>query len=246
MLGTDLMTSVSVLQPFLAKLEKNSVLSDEDRATVLALPHTVRHVPSGQTLVHEAGEPTQCFAVITGIVGRVKVLPDGSRQIVSVHVAGEGIDLHKFVSPEASHSVVSLARAQVAVFRVRDLERLFDRPSLRAAIWREILFDAAIQREWTLNVGRRNARTRLAHFMCEMGWRLTNSGVGPDDSYVINLTQEHLADIAGLTTVHVNRTLQSLKEQGAIGRTARPLSVPNPALLKTIAAFEDSYLHVAA
>ena len=239
------MTSTSVLQPFLAKLEKNSTFTDQDRAAVLALPHTVRHLSPGQTLAHERGEPTHCFTVISGIVGRAKVLPDGSRQIVSVHIAGEGIDLHKFVSSEASHSVASLTRAQVAVVRVRDLEQLFDRPDLRAAVWREILFDAAIQREWTLNVGRRNARTRLAHFMCELGWRLSNSGVGRDDSYVINLTQDHLADITGLTSVHVNRTLQSLKADGAIGRSARPVSVPNPAVLKTIAGFEDSYLHVA-
>ncbi len=81
--------------------------------------------------------------------------------------------------------------------------------------------------------------------MCELGWRLSNSGVGRDDSYVINLTQDHLADITGLTSVHVNRTLQSLKADGAIGRSARPVSVPNPAVLKTIAGFEDSYLHVA-
>ena len=239
------MTSVSVLQPFLAKLEKRAVLEPEDRAAVLALPHTVRGLPRGHSLSHQHGDPSVCFAAYSGIVGRTKQLAGGTRQIISVHMAGEGVDLHKVISAEATHGIIALTDAEVASIGATALRALLDRPGLRAAILREIVYDGAIQREWTVNVGRRDARTRLAHFMCEMGWRMNEAGIGTADKIMIPLTQEQLADITGLTPVHVNRTLQGLKKDGTMNRTAYPLTVTNPEALRTVGDFDDRYLQMA-
>jgi CRP-like cAMP-binding protein len=236
------MTSISALQPFLTKLEKLAVLGPEDRAAILALPHTVRRSPRGHALAHQDGDPSLCFAVLSGIVGRTKLLADGTRQIISVHLAGEGVDLHKAVSAEATHGVIALTDAEVAVIGASALGALLDRPQIRAAVMREIVHDGAIQREWTVNVGRRNARCRLAHFLCEMGWRMEAAGIGTADDFVIPLTQEHLADITGLTTVHVNRTLQGLRAEGTMARSTRPLTVIDPQALIAAANFDDKYL----
>jgi CRP-like cAMP-binding protein len=237
------MTLASALQPFLAKLERAAALDFEDRAAVLALPHSLRDLPRGHSPAEPDGDPAVCFAMISGIVGRTKILPDGTRQIISVHIAGEGVDLHKAILAEATHGIVALTQAQVAVVRAPALQALLDRPGIRAAVLREIVYDGAVQREWTVNVGRRNARTRLAHFMCEMGWRMTEAGIGTAGQIKIPLTQEQLADITGLTPVHVNRTLQGLRSEGTLSRTTRPLTVTDPGAL--IARFDDAYLQMA-
>jgi CRP-like cAMP-binding protein len=235
----------SLLQPFLTKLEKTAPLGCEDRAAVLALPHTLRDLPRGHSLSEPDGDPTLCFAMVSGIVGRTKVLSDGTRQIISVHVTGEGVDLHKAILPEASHGLIALTNAKVAIIKAPALHELLDRTGIRAAVLREIVFDGAVQREWTLNVGRRNARTRLAHFICEMGWRMQEAGLGTASKFSIPLSQEQLADITGLTPVHVNRTLQGLRCDGAMGQTRRPLTVANPEALIAVAKFDDSYLRMA-
>jgi CRP-like cAMP-binding protein len=202
-------------------------------------------LPRGHSLAFQDGDSSQCFAVSSGIVGRAKLLADGSRQIISVHLTGEGVDLHKAISAEASHGIVALTEAEVAVIAAPALEALLDRPVIRAAILRQIVLDGAIQREWTVNVGRRNARTRLAHFMCEMGWRMDKAGVGPADQFMIPLTQEQLADITGLTPVHVNRTLQALRKEGTMERGVRPLTVTNTEALISAGGFNDRYLQMA-
>jgi CRP-like cAMP-binding protein len=239
------MTSSSFLQPFLAKLDKNALLGSDDRAAVLALPHTVRRLPRGHSLAHEEGDRSLCFAVFSGIVGRTKLLPDGTRQIISVHVTGEGVDLHKVVSAEATHGIIALTEAEVAVVGAPALQALLDRPGIRDAVLREIVLDGAIQREWTVNVGRRDARTRLAHFLCEMGWRMNEAGVGTADKFMIPLTQEQLADITGLTPVHVNRTLQALRKEGTMEPIARPLTVTDTKTLIAVGDFDDRYLQMA-
>jgi CRP-like cAMP-binding protein len=245
MLRINLMTPNSVLQPFLAKLIKNAVLGREDCAAILALAHKVRHLPRGHALAHQDDDPSLCFAVLSGIVGRTKLLPDGARQIISVHMAGEGVDLHKAIAAEATHGIIALTEAEVAVLESSALEALLDRPGIRAAVLREIVHDGAIQREWTVNVGRRNARTRLAHFLCEMGWRMHEAGIGTADKFMIPLTQEQLADITGLTPVHVNRTLQVLRQEGTMEPKARVLTVTDPEALIAVANFDGKYLQMA-
>lgn len=162
-----------------------------------------------------------------------------------MHLAGEGVDLHKAVSAEATHGIIALTDAEVAAIRASAVETLLQRPAVRAALMREIVLDGAIQREWTLNVGRRNARTRLAHFLCEMGWRMEDAGLGTCDSFRIPLSQELLADITGLTPIHVNRTIQGLRAEGVIDSIVRPLTVTNPEALTAVAEFDNRYLRVA-
>ena len=76
------------------------------------------------------------------------------------------------------------------------------------------MVDAGILAEWVVNVGRRDARTRIAHLLCETAVRM---GVAPAEGEIIfpfPVTQTQLADATGLTAVHVNRTLQGMRGDG--------------------------------
>ncbi len=103
---------------------------------------------------------------------------------------------------------------------------MLDHPRLKQALFWDQLVTVSVQREWTLNVGHRTAYERIAHLLCEMIFRLRAVGLSDGKSCDFPLTQVDLADATGLTSVHVNRTLQELRREGLIELHGRKLAVP--------------------
>jgi CRP-like cAMP-binding protein len=128
---------------------------------------------------------------------------------------------------------------------MRDLQAAVEAsPSLHRAITRRILVEASIFREWVLNVGRRDARSRMAHLLCEFAIRLRVAEMTGDHAYELPITQEQFADAVGLTSVHVNRTLRSLEADGFVVRDRRSIFIPSWKRLAEIADFNERYLHL--
>jgi CRP-like cAMP-binding protein len=226
-------------------LELRSALSPEDRAAVLNLPHTVRVLEAGTYTIREADRPEHCVVLVSGFAYRQKLTGDGSRQIVALHIPGDAMDFQNLFLDVSDHSIQTLTRANVASIMIRDLQALArDRPSVGHAILVKILVEASIFREWVLNVGRRDARVRLAHLLCELGVRLDAEGLASDYGYELPMTQEQLADAVGLTPVHVNRTLKALQNEGLIVRSKRAISFPDWKALRLVGDFNQRYLHL--
>jgi CRP-like cAMP-binding protein len=144
------------------------------------------------------------------------------------------------------HNAQALTCVEVAVIPAQAIgELLNSRPSVARALWIETLIHASIQREWTVNVGRRDARTRIAHLLCELGIRQEAAGLADRDRYVLPLTQEQLADATGLTAVHVNRVLQGLAGDGLITREKRSLTMRDWHRLADTGQFTPDYLQPA-
>jgi CRP-like cAMP-binding protein len=121
----------------------------------------------------------------------------------------------------------------------------FERPEIGRAMWLDTLVDGSIFREWIANVGRRDARTRLAHLLCEFGMRLQHAGLGEETSYTLPMTQEQLGDATGLTSVHVNRTIKSLEAEGLIERVSpRSITIGDWKKLAGVGDFDSGYLHM--
>ena len=190
---------------------------------------------------------SECCVLVSGYACRHKVAKDGGRQIVSFHVAGDVLDVQHLWLESADHNVQVITDADVAFVPVRALRQLVEeRPSIGVALWRDSLLDASVFREWVLNVGRRDARTRIAHMLCEFVARSEAAGLGCPSEQVIPMTQEHIGDATGLTSVHVNRMLRTLREEGAVQGSGRGLQVADWQRLKRIAEFQADYLHLAA
>jgi CRP-like cAMP-binding protein len=112
-------------------------------------------------------------------------------------------------------------------------------------MWIDTLVDSAIFREWIMKVGRRDARTRLAHLFCEFSLRLKLAGLGQYTDYELPMTQEQLADATGLTPVHVNRTIKTLEGDGLINRSsARSIEIGDWRKLAKVGDFDSTYLHL--
>jgi CRP-like cAMP-binding protein len=106
--------------------------------------------------------------------------------------------------------------------------------------------DASIVSEWVVNIGRREAKARLAHLICEMATRVGVTGTRNDFQFDFAITQSQLAEATALTPVHVNRTLKSLTADGLLEWKHRAVHVFNWQGLVEIGEFDPAYLHLHA
>jgi CRP-like cAMP-binding protein len=234
------------LSPLVRKLEQFVRLSSADRAFLTrAASERLRKFGPRVDIVREGERPKDVQLVVAGWACRYKQLEDGRRQVVSFFLPGDICDLNVFILREMDHSIGSITDVAIA-----DLSRDFFEeisagyPRIVTALWWESLVDAAIQREWTLNLGQRTALERMAHLLCEMFFRLRLAGLTNGDSCDFPLTQADLADASGLSKVHVNRTLQELRSANLIVLKGRTLVVPDLRRLMDAGLFNANYLHM--
>jgi CRP-like cAMP-binding protein len=237
--------SVHPLDLLVRKLQQHHELSAEDCDAVRALPHKLRLVEPATYLVREGERPRICTVLCTGFAFRQKLTGDGARQIIALHIPGEALDFQNLHLDVSDHNVQMLTRGKVADIPVPAVQEIAERrPNVGHAILVTTLVEASIFREWVLNVGRRDARSRLAHLLCEFAVRLEEQGLSEDQGYELPMTQEQLADATGLTAVHVNRVLKSLDADGLIARNRRNISFPDWRALRDEADFNTRYLHL--
>jgi CRP-like cAMP-binding protein len=234
-----------VVPPLQLKLEAFVKLSREDRSAVERLSRSQRDVAARRDLIREGDQPRYVHLVLDGWACRYKTLPDGRRQIVAFFLPGDFCDLNVYILREMDHSVGAITKLRIADISREDMDALTEsHPRITQALWWHELVSAAIQREWTLNLGQRSAFERIAHLMVELFLRLEVVGLTKGDSCDFPLTQNDIADATGLTAVHVNRTLQELRRAGLIVLQGRSLTIPDMAALKNVALFNANYLHL--
>ena len=117
-------------------------------------------------------------------------------------------------------------------------------PRITQALWWDALVSMAIQREWTVNLGQRDALERVAHLLCELFIRLRSAGLTRGHSCTFPLTQAELADATGMSTVHVNRVLQQMRADGLVHTKGTVLTIPDWEALKMVGDFDPIYLHL--
>jgi CRP-like cAMP-binding protein len=239
------MMSEPTLQLMLARLDRLSALEAGDRAAILALPHTLRTIGPDAYIIRQGEAAANSCLLRAGFVQRHKIIASGGRQIVSIHMTGDMVNLQNSLLGTADHSVQALTTANVAFIPGQEIIALAARrPAVAKAMWLDTLIDGSIFREWITNVGRRDARARTAHVLCEFAVRQEAAGLGPLRKYELPMSQEELGDALGLTAVHVNRTLKDLERSGLIEREKRSVTIADWDALRRTAGFDPAYLHL--
>jgi CRP-like cAMP-binding protein len=233
------------LERMVRKFERRAPLSAGDRAALLALPFRLQKIEAGKYIVREGSSPSNSALLVSGFAIRQKGTSNGARQIVSVHIPGDFVDLEGALLNKADHNIQALTRCELALVPVEAIRALAaEHPVIGRAMWVDTLVDGSIFREWVLNVGRRDARERIAHLLCELSRRLDVAGLASADGYELPMTQEQIADATGLTSVHVNRTLKSMDAEGLVERNRRHIRIPDWERLRDVAGFNELYLHI--
>lgn len=220
-------------------------LAAEDHALFARLAgRHIREVSPRRDLISEGERPRGVIWILDGWASIYKQLASGRRQVTSFLIPGDLADANVFILREMDHSVGAVTRVRYAEIAPADFETLIDAsPRIARALWKHSLVTASIAREWVLNVGQRTAYQRLAHLLCELVVKLDAAGLA-STGYDWPLTQIDLADATGLTSVHVNRTLQQLRQDGLIRLQGRRLAVPDLAALMRVGLFTPNYLHL--
>jgi len=228
---------------FIRKLLNRSRLSTLDQQALATLPFKIHSIDPGTRILHEGDRATICPILLDGFVYRYKVAADGGRQIVALKVPGDALDFQSAYLHVADHDIRALTPAVLANVPLRAIEALADeRSAIARALLVDTILEGSISREWLLNIGRRNAEARLAHLLCELYYRIDEIAGTALEDYEVPITQEQLADLLGLTPVHINRMLKRLDAKGAI-QSGRRIRIANLAALEQISDFSDIYLH---
>jgi CRP-like cAMP-binding protein len=231
------------LQRFLDRLTCRSVLSDEEQQAVLNLPGRIEHVQSNRDFVALGTTVDHACLIVAGLVGRFGQTSDGRRQITAIHIPGDMADLHSVVQPAPTSALQALSNATIIrVPHVAIRGATVSYPALAEALWRDSMVDAAILAQWVVNVGRRDAQTRMAHLLCEMAIRMQAAPAEGEVTFPFAVTQAQLADATGLTSVHVNRTLQAMRRTGLAEVSKHSVCIPDWEALTAAGEFEAGYL----
>lgn len=227
------------------KLGAFTRLSEDDREALAHVIASVRTIETRRDLIAEGDRPRHVHVVLDGWACAYKTLPDGKRQILAFFVAGDFCDVNVYVLKQMDYSIGAVTRLRAATISAEEMSALtVERPRLTQALWWEGLVTAAIQREWTLNVGQRSAYERLAHLLVELYTRLKVVGRAQAGRCDFPLTQNDLADATGLTAVHVNRTLQELRRDRLIELERKQLQILDLQRMMDVAMFNANYLHL--
>jgi CRP-like cAMP-binding protein len=230
---------------FVRRLESILTLSDEEVRLLSEMPTTVRSYQADQDLVREGDMPSQCCLLLDGFLCRHKIANASTRQIMSFHVPGDIPDLHSLHLGRMDHNLTSLGPAVVAFIPHSYFREVLPRSQqLTHALWRETLVDAAVFREWVVNVGARDALARIAHVLCELKLRLEAVGLVKDATFTMPTRQTDIADAVGITAVHANRIIQELRGRGLIEWGGKTVTILQWDELAKVGDFSADYLHL--
>jgi CRP-like cAMP-binding protein len=234
-----------MIRYLIGKLERFSPLSSEEANAFQNLPIKLREYARGELIAAQGSIQEESAIVMSGFTCRFKDLPDGGRQIVAIQVPGDFVDLHSFVLKPMDHAVGAASTTHIGRIPHKAIEDLLEKhPRMARTLMWDIAVDGAISREWLAIMGRRSAYKQLAHLFCELYLRMEWAGQIKECGFEFALTQEILADACGLSTVHLNRSLQALRKDGLVVLESHRLTVPDIDALVAEAEFDPAYLHL--
>ncbi|MGN6551093.1 MAG: Crp/Fnr family transcriptional regulator [Pararhizobium sp.] len=228
---------------FIAKLEWRQDIPAPTRESLLGLLSREKNFDVGQDFKQNDHRQNFCSLIAEGFAARYKLMSNGRRQITALHLPGDFVDLHTFLVKGSDHDVMALSPCRVLMTEHEQLQQLtMHAPEATRLLWMDTLVDAAIQREWLVAMGRRSALGHLSHLICELFLRLKVVGETASSSFRLPLTQSDVADVLGLSMVHVNRMLKKLRSDEVMVWNNQMVSILDWGRLVDIAEFDPSYL----
>jgi CRP-like cAMP-binding protein len=230
---------------FVAKLRSRQALSAQEEQALRDAGWSQRQYARHEVIVRPHERLDHAHLLLSGFAARSHEDGGGGRQLIGVGVPGDLLDIHGVVLGQLEQEVMALGPCEVARIphaQVRALS-LSSGGLLRTFALQGAL-DHAIQAAWIHALGTKRGTAKLAHIFCEMQLRLAVVGLATQMGFPFPLSQQELADYAGMTHVHLNRCLKELREAGLVTFANGWVKVEDFDGLKRLARFDDSYLNL--
>lgn len=199
---------------------------------------------AGTVIVAQDGDYGDVYLVDSGWALRARFMANGSRQIVNTVIAGDFLAFNALLFTTSDFELKCKTDVTAYRFSSTVLERALSRnANLAAALFWINGQEESMLAERIVSLGRRSARQRTAHVLCELIARMEIVGAGNDESYLIPLSQDEFADILGISIVHMNKTLSALRRDKIITFRNSLLIVHDRPQLEIEAGFDSGYLH---
>jgi CRP-like cAMP-binding protein len=220
-------------------------LDDAERQRLERAVIEVRDVGARHTIIRAGERLYTSTMLVEGIMCRYIDDRDGLRQLVAVHVPGDFVDLHAYPLRTLDHDLATLTAVRIALVPHNELDAInAELPELTRKLWFSTLLDAAIHRAWLFRLGRLDAVSRVAHFFCETNLRMMSAGLSDGTRFHFDITQLDLAEICGLTSVHVNRVLRQLREDRLCSFRSGIVEIHDMGRLIRQGQFDPAYLYM--
>jgi len=232
-------------QSFAERLGSLSHLSDSDVDAILSMPWSAVSVKRGRDILSVEARPDYVYVIESGWAARYGIRSNGSRRITGFMLPGDFCGIHATTDEPMDHAIVALSSCEVArISKATFQEVLATSPAISTALWRAKLSDEAILRMWLLNS--QEAAQALAHLLCELHARAEATGLAHEGHFAAPLTQEHLGDAIGTTSVHTNRIVKLLREAKLATIGGGEVVVHDIKALQSYCGFSPAYLHLPA
>lgn len=221
-----------------------TTLTSDERGAVQALNATLKSYPPHAVISRQGDVEPRLFVVNSGWGCIYRDLANGDRQIIDIPLKGDFVGILAAEGPNCN-SFASIT--DLSIFEISKqafVKTLDDLPKLSSFFMRLAARQHSIMTEHLTNAGRRNASVRTAHYLLELGVRLAAIGEGTELGYDCPLTQHELADVLGLTAIHVNRTLRELREHELVSFRSGVVEFINRQKLSTLSGFDNDYLRI--
>jgi CRP/FNR family transcriptional regulator len=194
----------------------------------------------GTVIISEGERQRDLFVVRSGWLHSSIVLDNGSRQIMRFHFQGDILGLPLLAFAESPETVTAVTDTTLCPFsRERLAQLIADHPRLGALLLGLTVADRVALADRLASIGRTSARARVGSLVCELFARMRRLGLADGDGIQLPLTQEEIGDATGLTSVHVNRMMRGLVEDGIIERNGGQIRLIDESRLFAESNFVD-------
>ncbi len=233
------------MQALVARIAGYSEIDEREFAALKRLPAERVRKARGETIVAAGDDIAHVFVISKGWAVRFRTLDDGRRQIVNVMLPGDCFDLQALIAAKSDHSVEALTAVELLQLETEQfLSAIRANGVLATAFWWAAVQEESILREQIVRLGRRTGRERLAHILLELRRRLLHAGQEVGDTLTLPMSREVLADLLGLSSVHVSRSVTSLREAGLIRTSNGSIQLLDIEGLAEVGQFNPAYLHI--
>lgn len=198
---------------------------------------------AGEYLYHEGDVPEKAFTVYKGWVILFKGLQNGDRQILRFALPGDFLCYKVGNNKVIDHSAIAVSEATLCAFPIeRFRQTIAELPELAFAI--SSITERTTQRCHSVltSIASHSAEAKIAFLLLSLFIREASLNASNTDCVHFPITQEDIADALGLTSIHVNRVLQSLRQRELIECKQRCLWVPDKEALAEVAQINLSEL----